>query len=179
MALVQYAPPEVVVQLPQTLDLYIAFGRHPHRQCQQHWLLIVTPADSTLGTYYSVYAQDNLYTHAIEPGQSLHTSRIESTGKLATIPFTAGTVLDDIARTTAPQRCPLYIVAVLWELEFVGIIAPGIASFYGSIVPPSMVEWAVREKGMDHVTAVATSFDALKYARSLGLGNLEFDTCFF
>ncbi|KAJ0420249.1 hypothetical protein BJY00DRAFT_313186 [Aspergillus carlsbadensis] len=170
----QMAPP------PQpTLDLYIAFGRRPNALCQQHWLLILAPSFSSIGTYYSVQSQGGIYKHAISPHKALNTRSIEITGKLSTIPLEAGDVVDAIARSITPQRCPLYVTEVLWELEKCGLIGEGIANFYQRMVPQSMLQWAVREKGMREVDAVSVLVDAVSHARQLGVDDLEYDTCFF
>ncbi|KAL3446066.1 hypothetical protein BJX65DRAFT_309306 [Aspergillus insuetus] len=164
---------------PPTLDLYIAFGRRPSALCQQHWLLIIAPSFSSIGTYYSVKSQGGIYTHAISPSRPLNTPNIEITGKLSTIPLEAGAVVDAITLSTTPQRCPLYVTEVLWELEKCGLIGKGIAKFYERMVPPSMLQWAVHEKGIREIDAVSVLVDAVAHARQLGVDDLEYDTCFF
>ncbi|CEL11189.1 hypothetical protein ASPCAL14292 [Aspergillus calidoustus] len=164
---------------PPTLDLYIAFGRRPNALCQQHWLLILAPSLSSIGTYYSVRTSGSVYTHSISPHKPLNTPSIEITGKLSTIPIEAGAVVDTIARSITPQRCPLYVIEVLRELEKCGLIGEGIAKFYERMVPPSMLEWAAQEKGMREVDAVSVLVDAVAHARQLGVDDLEYDTCFF
>ncbi|KAL3461965.1 hypothetical protein BJX64DRAFT_288917 [Aspergillus heterothallicus] len=182
-----FFPPPPAPPPPPTLDLYIAFGRRPHPECQQHWLLLLTlsptptipPQTHPLATYYSVTTTGSTYTHAITPHQPLHNPSFESTGKLATLPLSAATIVNSIARAVTPQRCPLYVTSLLFELEFAGMLAPGVAAFYADMVPPSMVQWAVREKGMLEVLAVSVCFDAAQNARRLGLGDVEYDMCFF
>jgi hypothetical protein len=162
-----------------TLDLYIVFGRRPNALCQQHWLLILELSFSSIGTYYSVKSQGGIYTHSILASRPLNNPSIEITGKLSTIPLEAGAVVDAIARSITPQRCPLYVTEALWELEKCGLIGEGIAKFYERMVPPSMLEWAVREKRMREVDAVSVLVDAAAHARRLGVDDLEYDTCFF
>ncbi|KAL3485367.1 hypothetical protein BJX62DRAFT_243015 [Aspergillus germanicus] len=154
---------------PPTLDLYISFGRRPNALCQQHWLLILAPSFSSIGTYYSVKSQGGIYTHSISPNRPLNTPSIEITGKLSTIHLEAGAVVDAIAQSITPQRCPLYVTEALWELEKCGLIGEGIAKIYEHMVPPSMLEWVVREKEMREVDAVSVLVDAVAHARQLGV----------
>ncbi|KAL3479587.1 hypothetical protein BJX99DRAFT_255314 [Aspergillus californicus] len=164
----------------QQLDIYVGAGLLDDPGQQRHWVLILTPRDSAGNcTFYHVKGGPANYMHSIQAGQTLYDPRIKFLDHIGTIPATEQKTVYELSRWIPACRCHMYIVAILVELEGLGLIAPGLSAFYHSQVNASLFQQSILELRMDELSVATALVDISNAIMVSARTNLEVCTCFF
>ncbi|BCS25402.1 uncharacterized protein APUU_50113S [Aspergillus puulaauensis] len=167
------------MSIQEYVNIYVAWGKSHEYRHQPHWALLVAPLGDIKCTAYHITGGPEEYIHDMEIGKTLYDSSLTYLHKIACIPAEKQKLVYRATQDVAPQRCHTWLVDVLAELEWEGLLWPGLTEFYRFFVCPSVWEMCTRDF---HAPDYMSSGDLVELAetvREKGLSDLEFCTCFF
>lgn len=167
------------MQFDDYVNVYVAWGQSHDYRHQPHWALLIAPIGGIKCTVYHITGGPEEYTFDMEIDKTLYDSSLTYLHKIACIPAESQKLVYRATQDVAPQRCHTWVVDVLAELEFQGLLWPGLTEFYSRFVCPSVWEMATWDfEAPDYMS----SGDLVELAESVkqqGLSDLEFCRCFF
>ncbi|KAL5333819.1 hypothetical protein BJX70DRAFT_403231 [Aspergillus crustosus] len=118
------------------LNLHIAFCKRPpdaEPGYPQHWLLILSPPNHKIGTYYHAVGVPGVgapYTRAIEANKRLDNYAFSKIELICTIPAAHQERVRAACDAVQPVYCQSYVLDVLKILERHGVVPRGTVATY-------------------------------------------------